>query len=300
MSDQRIGWLGTGRMGTAMATRLLHAGYDDMAVWNRTASKTAQLVSAGAEHVDHIADLATCDIVFITVMSSPDLLAVTLDGGGLLAGDTTPKILVDCSTVSQDASDEVRRAAADRGTAMLSAPISGNPAMVAAGKAALAVSGPRNAFDDARPLLESIAATVVHCGTCEEARLVKLCHNLVGGILTEALAEALVLSEEGGVSAATFLDFIDGSVMASTFITEKGQAIRTRDYTPTFTLENQRKDFDLGMAAARALEVPMPLAASTYQLIQTGIGRGFRNDDYVTLYEVAAQSAGIDHRDGDA
>ena len=183
---------------------------------------------------------------------------------------------------------------------MLSAPISGNPAMVAAGKAALAVSGPQNAFDDARPLLESIAATVVHCGTSEEARLVKLCHNLVGGILTEALAEALVLSEEGGVSAATFLDFIDGSVMASTFVTEKGKAIRTRDYTPTFTLENQRKDFDLGMAAARALEVPMPLAASTYQLIQTGIGRGFRNDDYVTLYEVAAQSAGIDHRDEDA
>ena len=158
------------------------------------------LVSAGAEHVDHIADLATCDIVFTTVMSSPDLLAVTLEDGGLLVGETTPKILVGCSTVSQDASEEVRRAAADRGTAMLSAPISGNPAMVAAGKAALAVSGPQNAFDDARPLLESIAATVVHCGTSEEARLVKLCHNLLGGILTEALAEAVVLTEKGGVS----------------------------------------------------------------------------------------------------
>ena len=300
MSDQRIGWLGTGRMGTAMATRLLHAGHGDMTVWNRTASKTEQLVSAGADQVEHIADLATCDIVFTTVMSSPDLLAVTLDVGGLLAGDTTPKILVDCSTVSQDASEEVRKAAADRGTAMLSAPISGNPTMVAEGKAALAVSGPQDAFDDARALLEAIAATVVHCGTGEEARLVKLCHNLLGGMLTEALAETLVLSEKGGVSAATFLDFIDGSVMASTFVAEKGRAIRTRDYTPTFTLENQRKDFDLGMAAARALEVPMPLAASTYQLIQTGIGRGFRNDDYVTLYELAAQSAGIDRRGEDA
>ena len=126
MSDQRIGWLGTGRMGTAMATRVLRAGHDDMTVWNRTASKTAELVSAGAEHVDHIADLATCDIIFTTVMSSPDLLAVTLEDGGLLVGETTPKILVGCSTVSQDASEEVRRAAAHRGTAMLSAPISGN------------------------------------------------------------------------------------------------------------------------------------------------------------------------------
>lgn len=299
MSDQRIGWLGTGRMGTAMATRVLRAGHGDTTVWNRTASKTAELVSAGAEHVDHIADLATCDIIFTTVMSSPDLLAVTLEDGGLLVGETTPKILVDCSTVSGRVRGGTQGGCPSWDCDALRTH-QWEPAMVAAGKAALAVSGPQNAFDDARPLLESIAATVVHCGTSEEARLVKLCHNLLGGILTEALAEAVVLSEKGGVSAAAFLDFLDGSVMASTFVTEKGKAIRTRDYTPTFTLENQRKDFDLGMAAARALEVPMPLAASTYQLIQTGIGRGFRNDDYVTLYEVAAQSAGIDHRDEDA
>lgn len=295
MKEQRIGWLGTGRMGTAMASRLLAAGYRDMAVWNRTAAKAGPLVSAGAQQVDRIAQLRSCDIVFTTVMSSPDLLAVAIGEGGLLTGPSTPKILVDCSTVSPDASAEVREAAARCGTAMLAAPISGNPAMVSEGKAAIAASGPLHAFDSVRPLLESIAATVVHCGTGEEARLLKLCHNLISGTLTAALAEAAVLAEKSGVDVASFLDFLDGSVMSSTFITEKGKAIRARDYTPTFTLEDQRKDFDLGMAAARAAEVPMPLAATTHQLIQVAIGRGFRNEDYVTVYELAAQSAGIDH-----
>ncbi|WP_319017956.1 NAD(P)-dependent oxidoreductase [Mycolicibacterium baixiangningiae] len=188
MSDIRIGWLGTGRLGTAMATRLLKGGTTNLAVWNRTASKAAALVAAGAGQVDTIDELTGCDVVFTTVMASPDLLAVTLDPGGLLAGTTAPKLLVDCSTVSEDAADRVRSAAADRGTAMLSAPVSGNATMVAAGRAAIVASGPKEAFEAARGYLETIAASVVHCGLNEEARLVKLCHNLLLGIITEALA----------------------------------------------------------------------------------------------------------------
>ncbi|WP_197379344.1 NAD(P)-dependent oxidoreductase [Mycolicibacterium mengxianglii] len=300
MSEQRIGWLGTGRLGTAMAGRLMEGGRNDLRVWNRTASKAAPLVAAGAEQVDTIDGLTGCDIVFITVMSSPDLLAVTLGPGGLLVGTTAPQVIVDCSTVSEDAAETVRAAAADRGTAMLSAPVSGNAAMVSAGHAAIVASGPVDAFEAARGYLESIAATVVHCGFNEEARLVKLCHNLLLGMITEALAEVVTLCEKGGIAPAAFLDFINGSVLASTFIASKGEAIRARDYEPTFTSESLRKDFDLGLAAARALEVPLPLAASTHQLIQTAIGYGFRTDDYVALYELTARAAGIERQGQDA
>ncbi|WP_193047950.1 NAD(P)-dependent oxidoreductase [Mycolicibacterium baixiangningiae] len=294
MSDQRIGWLGTGRLGTAMATRLLEGGTTNLTVWNRTASKAAALVSTGAQQVDTIDDLTGCDIVFTTVMSSPDLLAVTLGPGGLLTGKTAPKVIVDCSTVSEDAAKEVRNAAAERGTAMLSAPVSGNASMVAAGRAAIVASGPDEAFEAARGYLESMAVSVVHCGPNEEAPLVKLCHNLLLGMITEALAEVVTLSEKGGVAPAVFLDFINGSVLASTFIGNKGEAIRSRDYAPTFTSKSLRKDFDLGLAAARALEVPLPLAAATHHLIQTAIGYGYGDDDYVTLYELAARAAGIE------
>jgi 3-hydroxyisobutyrate dehydrogenase-like beta-hydroxyacid dehydrogenase len=139
---------------------------------------------------------------------------------------------------------------------------------------------------------------VTYCGANEEARLVKLCHNLMLGTLTEALAEATALAEKGGVAPSAFLDFIDGSVLGSTHIRHKGQAIRARNYQATMTAENLGKDFDLGLAAARALEVPMPAAALTHQLIQTAIGHGYGKSDYVALYEEAAQAAAL-HRSDD-
>jgi 3-hydroxyisobutyrate dehydrogenase-like beta-hydroxyacid dehydrogenase len=291
-TEHRLGWLGTGRMGAAMAARLLDAGVT-LTVWNRTAVKTEPLRARGATAVDTAAQLGGCDIVFITVTSSADLLAVTLGPDGVLSGDEVPSIVVDCSTVSAEAAAEVRAAADARGSAFLSAPISGNPAMVAEGDAAIVASGPVDVFATVVPYLRFIAPTTVHCGYGEEARLVKLCHNLLLGMITEALAEVTTLAEKGGVSSAAFLEFINGSVLSSTFIRHKGNAIRERDYTPTFTSENMRKDFDLGLAAARALEVPLPLVASTHQLVQTAINTGFRDDDYVALYEVAARAAGL-------
>ncbi len=148
-------------------------------------------------------------------------------------------------------------------------------------------------YDTVHPYLQHIAPNVTYAGAGEEARLVKLAHNLLADMITEALAEATTLAEKGGVVPAAFLDFINGSVLGSAFVAAEGQAIRDRKYEPTFTTENLRKDFDLGLAAARALEVPMPVAATTYQLVQTAIGHGYRKSDYVTLYEVAARAAAI-------
>lgn len=279
-------------MGTAMAERLISGGHA-VVVWNRTASKTAPLVESGATRADSIGELGGCDIVFTSVTSSPDLLAVTLGPDGLLGAMPPAGIMVDTSTVSADAGAEVRSEAARHGVAFISAPISGNPGMVAQGRGSIIASGPAEAFDTVRPLLETIAPSVTYAGEGEEARLVKLAHNLLVGIITEALSEATTLAEKGGVSPSAFLDFIDGSVLGSSFIGSKGQIIRTRDYEPTFTTENLRKDFDLGLTAARALEVPMPVAATTYQLIQTAVGHGYGQSDYAALYEVAARAAGL-------
>lgn len=291
--DRHIGWLGTGRMGTAMAERLISGGHS-LVVWNRTASKTAPLVELGATCADAIGELSRCDIVFTSVTSSPDLLSVTLGPEGVVSAMTPPGIVVDTSTVSADTSAEVRSEAARRGIAFISAPISGNPRMVAQGRGSIIASGPAGTFETVRPLLEAIAPSVTFGGEGEEARLVKLAHNLLLGVITEALSEATTLVEKGGVRPSAFLEFIDGSVLGSSFIESKGQLIRTRNYEPTFTTENLRKDFDLGLAAARALEVPMPAAATTYHLIQTAVGHGYGQIDYAALYEVAARAAGLD------
>jgi 3-hydroxyisobutyrate dehydrogenase-like beta-hydroxyacid dehydrogenase len=288
----RIGWLGTGRMGAAMAARLISNGAA-VTVWNRTASKTQPLVELGAAHADKISDLGQCDIVFTSVTSSPDLIAVTLGPDGLFDAQPAPSVVVDTSTVSAEAAAEVRAEATKRGIGFLSAPISGNANVVAQGGASIVVSGPESVFDTVRPHLDVIAPSVTYAGAGEEARLVKLAHNLMVGIITQMLAEATVLAEKGGVDASAFLDFIDGSVLGSVFIGYKGQAIRTHDYEPTFTTELLRKDFDLGLGAARQLEVPMPVAATTYQAIQTAIGHGYGKSDFATLYEVAARAAAL-------
>jgi 3-hydroxyisobutyrate dehydrogenase-like beta-hydroxyacid dehydrogenase len=292
----RLGWLGTGRMGTQMVKRLL-AGGADVTVWNRTAAKCKPLVAAGASRAEHAIDLTECDITFVMVTTSDDLLSVTLGEHGLLSSPHQPRILVDCSTVGADASAQVRAAAEAKGVAYLAAPISGNPDMVREGGAAMVVSGPSDAFEVVRPHFEAIAPTVVYCGEAEESRLVKLCHNLLLGMITQALVEVTALAEKGGIRNDAFLDFINGSVLGSNFIRHKGQAIVDRNYEPTFTAENLRKDYDLGLSAARALEVPMPVASSTHQLIQMLIGHGFGKSDYVSLYELQARAAALPSRD---
>ncbi|MER5769486.1 NAD(P)-dependent oxidoreductase [Streptomyces sp. NPDC001985] len=290
--SERLGWLGTGRMGTVMARSLLDGGAE-VSVWNRTAAKTVPLVEQGARAVGTIDELADADIVFVMVSAGADLIAVTTGEGGLLRAGRPPRVVVDCSTVSAEASAEVRAAAEAAGVAFLAAPISGNPQMVADGAGAIVASGPRETYDLVLPYLRLIAPTVVHAGPGEQSRLVKICHNLMLGMITQALAEVTALAEKGGVPRAAFVDFINGSVLGSTFIRHKGRALVERDYTPTFNNRMLRKDFDLGLGASRALEVPMPVSALVHQLIQTAIGHGFAEQDYAALYEVEARAAGM-------
>jgi 3-hydroxyisobutyrate dehydrogenase-like beta-hydroxyacid dehydrogenase len=211
-----IGWIGAGRMGSAMATRLLKHGCD-VAVYNRTSSKLDSLVALGAKPVEAVSELAARRIVFVTVASSEDLLGVLDGDGGLLCQKEAPEIVVDCSTVSLEASARARSLAAERSTTLLAAPVSGNAKVVKAGRLTMAVSGPRAAFDSVRPYLELISAGATYVGEGELARLVKLCHNLMLGVVTQSLVEITVLAEKGGVSRQDFLAFLNDSVMGSTF-----------------------------------------------------------------------------------
>jgi 3-hydroxyisobutyrate dehydrogenase len=286
------GWIGTGRMGHAMVRRLLAAGHE-VHVWNRTRAKAEDLASIGATVVDRIGALAACDVVFTTVATDADLVEVTLGDGGLLRHVDSPRYLVDASTVSAETSERVREAAADRGPTLLAAPVSGNAKVVGAGKLSIAVSGPADAFEDVEPLLRALGS-VTYVGERDVARLVKLAHNIFLGVVTQSLAEITTLAQQGGVSRAAFLEFINGSVLGSTFSRYKSPALVNLDFTPTFTTTLLRKDFDLGLAAARALEVPLPVAAAAYQLVQAAVGRGHGEEDFASLLVEQARSAGVE------
>jgi len=288
-----VGWIGAGRMGYALIERLLDAGHD-VSVYNRTRSKAEPLAERGAKLVDTPAQLADHDVVFIMVAASDDLEAVTVGEDGLLTADASPQIIVDSSTVSAAVSEKIRGLAANRGTALLAAPVSGNPKVVKSGKLTLAVSGPREAYDRAEHLLLPLGRGVTYVGDGEVARLVKICHNVFLGVVAQSLAEITVLAEQGGTSREAFLEFLNNSVMGSVFTRYKSPALVNLDFTPTFTNILLRKDFDLGLEAAREYGVPMPVAALAAEMVSSAVGAGHTTEDFATLLLEQARRSGVE------
>ena len=291
-TTHRLGWLGTGRMGTELARRLLAADCD-VAVYNRTRAKAEPLAAYGAKIANSAAELADRDIVFATVGTPQDLLDAVLGADGLISAGGAPKIVVDASTISVEASQQVRERLAVHGTDLLAAPVMGNPKVASVGRLTLAVSGPRAAFDTAQPYLDLLGSGATYVGEGELARTVKICHNLFLGVVTQSLAEVTILAQRSGISREAFLACLNNSVMGSTFTRYKSPAFVNLDFHPTFTATLLRKDFDLGLAAAREQQVPLPVAALVHQMIQTLIGRGYGEQDFAALIELEAQSAGL-------
>jgi 3-hydroxyisobutyrate dehydrogenase len=290
----RLGWAGTGRMGFALAGRVLRAGHQ-LTVYNRTRAKAEPLAELGATVVDAPAALGTCDIVFTMVSGPEDFKDLVLGPAGILSGDASPRLIVDSTTVSPAAGEDVRARAAERGVALLAAPVSGNPKVVATGNLTVCVSGPADAWEQARPYLELFGKGVTYVGEGERARLVKVCHNLMLGVVAQCMAEITVLAEKGGVSRADFLKFLNDSVMGSAFTRYKTPAYVNLDFTPTFTPALLLKDFHLGGEAAREMGVPMPVTAATQEAVQAMKSLGTYDEaDFAALLEIQARNAGLE------
>ena len=177
---------------------------------------------------------------------------------------------------------------------MLAAPVSGNAKVVKAGKLTFAVSGPEAAFATVRPYFDALGTGAAWVGEGEVARIVKICHNVFLGVVTQSLAEVTVLAQKAGIPRHAFLDFMNKSVMGSVFSQYKTPAMVNLDFHVTFTPELLRKDLDLGLSAGRALEVPMPVAALTREIVQAMIGNGYADLDFSALLaQEASQARGL-------
>ena len=292
-SRVRIGWIGCGRMGAAMARRLVLAGHD-VTVTNRTRAKAEVLGELGAAVADDPRDLADCDIVFVMVSANADLVEVVTGERGVLSDPASaPSVVVDCSTVSSETSASVRAACNARGAQFLAAPVSGNPKVVSSGNLTMAISGPREAFERVQLYFAALGKGATYVGDDEVARLVKICHNMMLGVVIQAMAEITVLAEKGGIKRSAWLEFLNGSVMGSMFSRYKSPAIVNLDFTPTFTPVLLRKDFDLGMTAAKQLGVSMPVSSLASELVAAAIGAGHVSEDFAVLLLEQARNAGL-------
>ncbi len=298
-----IGWIGIGRMGFAMAERLLKAGHP-LSVWNRTRAKAEPLAALGATIVDQPSDLASVDVLFTMVSTGSDLEEVCFGANGVAphGKGAFPKILVDCSSIGIADSETIRARVMSLGSAMIAAPVSGNAKCVKADKLSAVASGPKATFDIVKPLIETFAARgVAYVGEAELARFCKIAHNVFLGVVIQNLAEITVLAEKAGVPRHAFLEFVNNSVMGSIFTRYKSPALVNLDWTTTFTPTLLRKDLDLGLAAARAMDVPMPVTAATREALQAHIGaaqiqpdpEAYLAADFAALIETVALGAGI-------
>ena len=292
-ASKRIGWIGTGRMGFAMAERLARGGAD-LTVWNRTRSKAEPLAASGAKIASALPDLAACAIVFCMVSTWDDVKQVIAGPDGLLSNTgQAPRLVIECSSISLEGSAELRELLRQRGIDMLAAPVSGNAKVIKAGRLSFVCSGPSAAFDAALPYLQMIGPAASYVGEGELARIVKICHNVFLGVVTQSLAEITLLAQKAGVPRHAFLAFMNQSVMGSTFTRYKSPAFVNLDFKVTFTPQLLRKDIDLGLDAARQFEVPMPLASLTRDIVQTLIGHGMTDQDFAQLLLLQAEASGV-------
>jgi 3-hydroxyisobutyrate dehydrogenase len=300
-NGQKIGWIGAGRMGAPMAERLLKPAHD-VTICNRTRAKAEPLSAHGGKIADRLSDLAGCDVVFSIVSEGKDLEQVYFGKDGVMSGGKAPRICIDCSTIAVEESAAIRARLQDKGADYVCAPVSGNAKVIKAGRLSTVLSGSKEICDAVTPLMQIVAPQgVSYVGEGDLARVCKIAHNVMLGVVIENLIEITLLVNKMGVPRHAFLAFLNNGVMGSMFTRYKSPALVNLDWTTTFTPELLRKDLDLGLELGREMDVPMPVTAATREVLQTHFGAAtlqkdpdaYLQKDFAALLETMALMAGM-------
>jgi 3-hydroxyisobutyrate dehydrogenase len=301
-NKRTLGWIGMGRMGFPMAERLIKAG-QDVSIWNRTRAKAEPLAKIGGKVVDRLADLKSVDVLFSIVATGADVQDVLYGKDGVASGSgRMPPVVVDCSTIAVEESAAIRNKLKELDADFVASPVSGNAKVIKAGQLSSVVSGAEAACKIAMPLIEIFAPRgVSYVGDGELARVCKIAHNVMLGVVMENLIEITLLTNKMGVPRHAFLAFLNNGVMGSMFTRYKSPALVNLDWTTTFTPELLRKDLDLGLELGREMDVPMPVTAATREVLQSHFGAAmlqkdpqeYLQKDFAALAETMALAAGM-------
>ena len=262
------------------------------------------LADRGAKVVQEIGELADVDVLFTMVSTGDDLREVCFGPNGLLsnAQGNRPEILVDCSSIGVDESKAIRAELARRGSQYIVASVSGNGACVRAGKLSSVASGPKAAYDKVEDLIRAFAPRgVFYVGDGELARVCKIAHNVMLGVVIENLIEITLLAQKAGVPRHAFLEFMNNSVMGSIFTQYTTPALVNLVWSTTFTPTLLLKDLDLGLDASHEYGVPVPVTAAAREVVQMHIGLAKLREepekylalDFAALLETMGLAAGM-------
>jgi 3-hydroxyisobutyrate dehydrogenase-like beta-hydroxyacid dehydrogenase len=295
----RVGFIGLGRMGLPMAGNLLRAGFD-LTVWNRTRERCQPLVQEGARVAADPADLAAGVEVLVTMVADPAAAeSVYLGEAGALSALPPGSIAVDMSTIGPAAVDRLAAAASAREIAFLDAPVSGGVSVAEAAQLTAMVGGPEEAFERARPVLVAMTATQIYLGRSGSGATMKLAYNAMIALATEAISEALVLTERAGIAPADTYSVLSAGVLSSPFLNYKRAAFLDPDGQPVaFTTALMQKDLTLALELASALDVPMPATAAANEVLTLARRLGYGDGDLVRVADALRARAARERAEG--
>jgi len=290
---QKIGWIGLGKMGVPMSSNLVKKGYT-VTVYNRTKDKAKAVADLGAKVVDSPKAAATGNDVIISMISDdPVLEAISYGASGAFEGAKSGAVFIDMSTVSPVASARVANAAKAKGIRYLRAPVSGSTVLATAGTLTIFASGPKDAYDECADIFGSMGQKHFHVGTGEEARYLKLVMNMLVGLTSAMVGEALTFGEAGGMDWEQMIDIVNASVAASPLIGYKAALLKSRNYAPAFTVSQMAKDFDIMIDTGKNKNVPMPITALVRQYWGAMMAKGKGEQDFFSLVALNEELAGM-------
>lgn len=279
----RVGIVGLGLLGTAVASRLLQGGVE-VTGYDVRPEQTHALASAGLRAAENTA--AACegaDAVFTVLPTLESVEEVLCGPAGVLEATPKDAVIVQMSTVSPELARRIGSAAASRGYGFLDAPISGTSAMVAAGDCTLLVGGDAAHLEACRPLFAAVARRTVHMGEVGAASLAKLATNLLVALNTAAVAEALVLGARGGLDKAKLLDAWEGTAASSRMMEIRGPLMAEGRYPPQMKLDLFMKDLHLMLEECRRLKAPLPLTEVAERLYAAAADAGRGSEDLASV-----------------
>jgi 3-hydroxyisobutyrate dehydrogenase len=291
--SERLGFIGLGIMGQGMAANLLSAGFS-LTVWNRTVTRMQDLVGQGAHAGASPADVAErSDIVVICVSDTADVQEVMLGERGVIHGARSGALVIDCSTISPQATRDMALALSEVGVFMLDAPVSGGSEGAARGALSIMVGGEREQFERALPIFQAMGKTITHIGGHGAGQTAKLVNQVlvVGNCI--AMCEALLFAQAGGVDLQKTYNAISQGAAGSWMFTHRAPQIMQRDWRPGFTIDLQQKDLRLVLEAADDLGVPLPVTSLVFQLYRTLQVQGSGSDGNHALVKALEHLAGF-------
>ena len=296
--DRKVGFIGLGIMGMPMARNLIKAGFE-VIVYNRTTSKAEQMVSEGAKKAGSPKEVAEESSIVVTIVSdTPDVESVILGKNGVIEGIQLDSVVIDMSTISPQATQEIAIRLREKRAYMLDAPVSGGEQGAINGTLSIMVGGDAKIFDRCRPILEAMGKSIIHVGPNGMGQTVKLMNQILVAGTLNAVVEALIFAQKAGVDLEKALEAVKGGAAGSWQLSNLAPRIIKRDFQPGFMIDLIQKDLRLVMGAAEVVKTPLPVTSFIHQMYYSLQSAGEGREGTQALVKVIERVTGVEVKQG--